>query len=338
MKQCYRVLKKTGSIFLHCDRSASHYLRVALDEVFGAGNFRSEIVWVYRRWSNTKKGLLNSHQIIYFYSKSQNYKFNKFFNSYSPTTNIDQIFQKRLRDENGKSSYKISDDGNYELMDKKNGVPLTDVWEIPYLNPKARERVGYPTQKPILLLERIIELVTDKNDLVLDPFCGSGTTLVAAKLLNRKYIGIDISEEAISISRKRLENPVKSESLLMKKGKAAYCNQTDNMLQILSRLDAIPVQRNKGIDGFLKDGDSIRPIPIKIQRTNETLDSARELLVQACKVNEYKIKILVKTNDKCESTLFDYKDDREIHDVVVVEDVDDFIQNKSELLATIIEI
>ena len=124
----------------------------------------------------------------------------------------------------------------------------------------------------------------------------------------------------------------------MKKGKAAYCNQTDNMLQILSRLDAIPVQRNKGIDGFLKDGDSIRPIPIKIQRTNETLDSARELLVQACKVNEYKIKILVKTNDKCESTLFDYKDDREIHDVVVVEDVDDFIQNKSELLATIIEI
>ncbi|MCH9844827.1 MAG: site-specific DNA-methyltransferase, partial [Alphaproteobacteria bacterium] len=190
LKLCKDVLKDTGSIFLHCDRSASHYLRGALDEIFGYNNFQSEIIWFYKRWSNSKKGLLNSHQIIFFYSKTNNFKFNMIYTNYSPTTNIDQIFQKRARDKNGKTIYK-QNNNNIELLGEKKGVPLSDVWEIPYLNPKAKERVGYPTQKPILLLERIIEIVTDKGDLVLDPFCGSGTTLVASQLMGRKFIGID---------------------------------------------------------------------------------------------------------------------------------------------------
>ena len=187
---------------MHCDRSASHYLRIALDEVFGAGNFQSEIVWFYRRWSNAKKGLLNAHQVIFFYSKTKDFKFNPVYTDYSPTTNLDQIFQKRKRDPNGKTTYKTLENGDIELVDEKKGVPLSDVWDIPYLNPKAKERVGYPTQKPILLLDRIIELVTDENDTVLDPFCGSGTTLVAAQFLNRKYIGIDLSRQAIELSNK----------------------------------------------------------------------------------------------------------------------------------------
>src|SRR3989304_4714510 len=90
LTQCRRALKDTGSIFLHCDKSASHHLRILLDKVFGEVNFQSEIVWSYKRWSNSKKGLLNSHQTIYFYSKSPEFKFNKIFESYSPTTNIDQ--------------------------------------------------------------------------------------------------------------------------------------------------------------------------------------------------------------------------------------------------------
>lgn len=100
------------------------------------------------------------------------------------------------------------------------------------MNPKAKERVGYPTQKPIILLEQIIKLVTDENDIVLDPFVGSGTTLVAAKLLNRKYIGIDISKEAVDLAEKRLEALVKTESILLKKGKKAYQNLTEEQMAI----------------------------------------------------------------------------------------------------------
>ena len=187
------VLKDTGSIFLHCDDSASSYLKLMMDEIFGEKNFRSEIVWTFKRWSNSKKGLLANHQTIFFYSKSDKYKFNTIYCDYSPTTNLDQILQQRERI-NGKSVYKTDKNGEVIQADEKKGVPLSDVWDIPFLNPKAKERTGYPTQKPIELLERIIKISTDEDDLVLDPFMGSGTTLVAAKLLNRKFIGIDKSK------------------------------------------------------------------------------------------------------------------------------------------------
>jgi site-specific DNA-methyltransferase (adenine-specific) len=193
LAQCKRILKSTGSIFLHCDKAASHYLRVSLDKVFGVKSFQSEIIWSYRRWSNSKKGLLNSHQTIYFYSKAKTFKFNTIFRDYAPTTNVDQILQERQRTKNGKSVYKRDKNGNVVLGKEKKGVPLSDVWEIPYLNPKAKERVGYPTQKPVLLLQQIIEICTDEGDLVVDPFMGSGTTCVAAKSINRNYIGIESS-------------------------------------------------------------------------------------------------------------------------------------------------
>ena len=114
-----RVLKDIGSIFLHCDKIASHYLRVLLDEVFGFNNFRSEIIWSYKRWSNSKKGLLNSHQNIYFYSKSKNFKFNTIYTDYSATTNVDQILQQRKRDENGKCIYKRNEEGKIVLRNEK---------------------------------------------------------------------------------------------------------------------------------------------------------------------------------------------------------------------------
>ena len=117
--ECKNVLKSTGSIFLHCDRSASHYLRIALDEVFGANNFQSEIIWSYKRWSNAKKGLLNAHQVIIFYSKEKDFKFNFIYTNYSPTTNLDQIFQKRARNKYGKTVYKTSWNGDTELMKEK---------------------------------------------------------------------------------------------------------------------------------------------------------------------------------------------------------------------------
>lgn len=328
--ECRRVLKNTGSIFLHCDRSASHHLRIALDDVFGVKNFQSEIVWIYKRWSNSKKGLLNAHQVIYFYSKTSSFKFNKAYEAYSLTTNIDQIFQKRVRDNNGKTVYKKSENGNSELIEEKMGVPLSDVWEIPYLNPKANERVGYPTQKPIILLEKIIELTTDKEDVVLDPFCGSGTTLVTALLLGRKYIGIDISLDAIELTKKRLMNPIKSNSQLLKKGKGNYLNQNGNILEILNEIEAVPVQRNKGIDGFIKIRNAVKPIPVRIQREFESIDNAKDFLIKASKKSGFRISVLIKTNDRVNETLFDIQTPIEAN-LLIVDGVRAFPKTREQL-------
>ena len=128
---------------------------------------------------------------------------------------------------------------------------IRDSWNIPFLNPKARERVGYPTQKPILLLEQIIRISTDENDVVLDPFCGSGTTLVASKLLNRNYIGIDLAEEAISITKQRLETIIKTSSNLLKKGIAAYKTKTEEEENILKLLNACLLYTSDAADDLL---------------------------------------------------------------------------------------
>ncbi len=321
-----RVLKNTGSIFLHCDKIASHYLRVLLDEVFGFTNFQSEIIWSYKRWSNSKKGLLNSHQNIYFYSKSKNFKFNTIYTDYSATTNIDQILQQRKRDENGKCIYKRNEEGKIVLDNEKKGVPLSDVWEIPFLNPKAKERVGYPTQKPILLLERIIEISTDEDDIVLDPFCGSGTTLVASKLLNRKFIGIDMSKDAIEITNSRLENPIKTESELLNKGIEKYQNKSENEISILKAIGAIPVQRNTGIDGFILNKENNQNIAIKIQKNTEGLYEAQKKLVAASKVKECNYKVLIKTHDSLtqQQNLFN---DESVKDIIVLDTYENILQN-----------
>ncbi len=319
-----RILKDTGSIFLHCDKTASHYLRVLLDNVFGMNNFQSEIIWSYKRWSNSKKGLLNSHQNIYFYSKSTKFKFNTIYTDYSATTNIDQILQQRKRDENGKCVYKTDENGNVISDNEKKGVPLSDVWEIPFLNPKAKERVGYPTQKPILLLEKIIQIATDEGDVVLDPFCGSGTTLVASELLNRKYIGIDFSEDAIKISKDRINNPIKTESELLNSGIEKYKNKNEKELEILNSIGAIPVQRNSGIDGFILNKEKNEKIAIKIQKNTEELNEAKKKLIAAASSKGCNYKVLIKTNDNIEQQNL-FSNNIEEDDVFVIETYKDML-------------
>ena len=305
LEQSKRVLKNTGSVFLHCDKTASHNIRVVLDNVFGRDNFQSEIIWSYKRWSNAKKGLLNSHQVIFFYSKTQDFKFNIQYTDYSATTNLDQILQDRERNENGKSVYKRDDNGKPVLGKEKKGVPLSDVWEIPYLNPKAKERTGYPTQKPVLLLNQILNIATDEGDLVLDPFCGSGTTCVSAKFLKRNYIGIDISTDAIELTNSRLEEMIISESNLLNKGTNEYIEKTEKELAILLNLNAFPVQRNSGIDGFLKEHSDGMPVPIKIQAKHETIEDAIEKLERASYGKNYKLKLLIQTKETGISRLFE---------------------------------
>lgn len=294
--KCKAILKDTGSIFVHCDRHSAHILRNILDVVFGDDNFQSEIIWTYKRWSNAKKGLLNQHQTILFYSKTKEFKWNKKYTDYSPTTNVDQILQKRVRNSKGQTEYARDEAGNIIYGETKKGVPLGDVWEIPFLNPKAKERTGYPTQKPLVLLERIIKLTTNKGDLVLDPFCGSGTTLVAAKLLERKYIGIDLSEEAIKITKNRLDTPIKTTSHLLKKGIKSYINQDPWVDLYLKLFEHTRVQRNKGIDALLK-GDIPNNIFLKVQKEDESLVDSYNLMYEALKKRKNSTGILIQTKE-----------------------------------------
>lgn len=329
LTECKRTLKDTGSIFVHCDRNASHYLKVLLDKIFGMKNFQSEIIWTYKRWSNSKKGLLNNHQVILFYSKTDRFKFNRIYTEYSETTNIDQILQERVRDKEGKAKYKTDENGNVVIGKSKKGVPLSDVWEIPYLNPKAKERVGYPTQKPVILLEQIIKLVTDEGDIVVDPFAGSGTTLVAAKILNRKYLGMDISSDAVLIAEKRLETLIKTDSFLLKKGKAAYQNLSENQLAILKSINAMPVQRNSGMDGILSEYLDEKPVSVKIQKEEETLDEAINKLIKSSRTKKCEYMILIRTHTDYINVI----DFNRIPQGVIIMDsyemqIDEYINNK----------
>ena len=291
--EIHRILKSNGSIIFHCDDSASHHIRVMLDQVFGVKQFRSEIIWSYKRWSNAKRGLLDGHQTIYWYSKSKNYKFNQIFVDYSSTTNIDQIMQLRERDERNISVYKKDSDGKTVLSGKKKGVPLSDVWQIPYLNPKAKERVGYPTQKPVELLMRIVSLFSDEGDTVLDPFCGSGTTMLAAQEMNRIGIGMDQKMDAIELINQRLENPVITKSRLLSKGYEDYENADTELLEILSGIDILPVQRNTMIDCFYRLGYQDFPLPIRVQRKGEELKELIPRFEAAAKKKDSKLAILI---------------------------------------------
>ena len=304
LKEFRRVLKMAGSLFFQCDTNASHHIRCLLDEVFGETMFRSEIIWHYRRWSNSQRNPLPSHQTIFFYSKTDSYQYHQLFDDYSPATNVDQILQRRQRDQHGKSIYARDRSGDVVHDGYKRGVPIADVWDIPLLNPKAKERVGYPTQKPILLLERIIALVTSAGDLVLDPFSGSGTTLVSAELLGRNSLGIDVSVQAVELARQRLAQPVRTSSELMRKGRDSYLQSDDDSLAVLCGLPVVPVQRNRGIDAILNTQPGESPILIRVQRRGENLSDAAELLHNAGRSKQPATLVLIVTDSQQPAGLF----------------------------------
>jgi len=263
-----RILKDSGAIYLHCDWHASHRLRLQLDEVFGEDQFRSEIVWAYKRWTNTLKSFQRSHELIYFYSKTDNYKFNVLYDDYSFTTNVDQIWQERVRNSEGKSKYKKIDDTPVPLGKDKAGVPMRDVWEIPYLNPKARERTGYPTQKPVQLLLRIIQASSGIGNIILDPFVGSGTTVVAAELLGRRWIGIDVNPDAINICKTRLTGDIRKKVTIShyqpyKLSKFLKLLRYQQIEYIAKVLDMNIVRRNRTLDGILKRSGGWKGVGVK---------------------------------------------------------------------------
>jgi site-specific DNA-methyltransferase (adenine-specific) len=243
--EMHRTLKMTGSLYLHCDPTASHYLKIVLDQIFGIQNFRNEISWKRTSAHSDPKRYGANVDTLLFYTKSINWTWNELFREH------DAEYLKRFkhRDLDGRlwNDYDLSakglSGGGYtykykgitslwrvpldtmkrldtegrlhftnkggirikRYLDNNKGVGLQSLWDdIPPVNSQAKERLGYPTQKPIALLERIIQASSNEGDVVMDPFCGCGTAIAAAEKLGRKWIGIDVTHLAISLIKKRI--------------------------------------------------------------------------------------------------------------------------------------
>lgn len=193
IEEIYRVLKKTGSFYLHCDYHASHYLKVLCDQVFGYNYFNNEIIWNYHDPAGTTKtAFKKKHDTILFYVKGNNWTFN--------TDAVREPYGKKTQHDGEVGAISFG----RETKTNPLGKVREDVWQIPIINSMAKERLGYPTQKPESLLEIIIKASSNENDVVLDCFCGCGTTLAVAKRLNRQYIGIDVSPTACRLVAKRI--------------------------------------------------------------------------------------------------------------------------------------
>jgi len=196
--EIHRVLKDTGSIYLHCDSTASAHLRLLMDAVFGPNNFRNEIIWRYSWGVHTDKRWNRKHDVILFYAKTDKW----IFNAYDVMDKREGEVLRRLAT-GVKSATMAADKSKHP--DKTLKLP-SDVWSIPTINAMARERLGYPTQKPEALLERIVKASSNEGDTVLDPFCGCGTTVAVAQRLSRHWIGIDITHLAVALMKHRLKD------------------------------------------------------------------------------------------------------------------------------------
>ena len=208
----HRLLTPSGSIYLHCDPTASHALKLTMDGVFGGGNFRNELVWrkYGGRKNNARSKFSTQQDVLLFYAKSSTATFNV---QYEPISQIEMDKEYKFTDEDGRR-YRLSRGRNYQLrgeqrriyLDQQPGSAIGSLWVEKglQLNTSSRERTGYPTQKPEALLERIIKASSNEGDLVLDCFVGSGTTAAVAERLGRRWVGVDIGRFAIQTTRKRL--------------------------------------------------------------------------------------------------------------------------------------
>jgi DNA modification methylase len=238
------VLKNNGSIYLHCDWHAGHYLKVMMDEIFGADNFRNNIIWHYSGWNRHGTEHFNRrYDDILFYGKTRKSKFYSYATPWQSKEEYVRVRKQKIRTDAEGREYVLSDAGEgkrakrYLLEAMKDGKPADDVWDIDKLNNSSKEKTGYPTQKPEALLVRIIEASSKKGDLVLDPFCGCGTTLSVAQRTGRRWMGIDISPTAVSLVAKRM-----SKIYAIKQGKDFDINGMPTTLKELGKLEPFEFQ------------------------------------------------------------------------------------------------
>lgn len=319
--EIHRVLKPTGSFYLHCDPSASHYLKIILDAIFCSqgGDLKNEIIWSYKRYTAISNRFQRLHDNIFFYAKSSETTFNQIREDYGKKSGKADSHYKQDEDGRWFRWQKRKGKEPYKVYLNTEGRRLGDVWEISIINASAKERLGYPTQKPEALLERIIKASSNENDVILDAFCGCGTTIAVAQRLNRNWIGIDITYQSISLILKRLEDsfgqgileninlngiPKDMESataLALKKDdrtrkefeKWAVLTYTNNRATINDKKGA-----DKGIDGvaFFDSGEN-QPAKIIIQVKSGKVKSGdiRDLLGTIA-INEAKLGIFITLN------------------------------------------
>ncbi|MBM4273183.1 MAG: site-specific DNA-methyltransferase [Deltaproteobacteria bacterium] len=312
--EMHRVLKPTGSLYLHCDPTASHYLKMLLDSIFSPMNFRNEIIWKRTSAHSSAKRYGPVHDVILFYTKTTNFLWNPAYTVYddkyikSHYTQVDPDGRRWTASDltasavrsgsSGKTwrGFDVTAKGNHwkftiekleqldsegriywppgggwprykRYLDEVKGVPSQDIWtDIPPINAQAKERLGYPTQKPEALLERIIQASSNEGDIVLDPFCGCGTTVNVAERLHRRWIGIDITHLAIALIKKRLHDSFGPELAPYEvigepadaTSAAALAEENRHQFEwwALGMVDAAPAQDKKkgadrGVDGVL---------------------------------------------------------------------------------------
>ena len=213
-----RVMKTTGSLFLHCDPTASHYLKVLLDGIFGPACFKNEIIWRYRRWPTKARRFQRMHDVLFYYAATgdDEHTFHTLhgYEPLAPST-LKTFGTKKQRADFSSGHRKpsvedvetpgppLSDFWDIDEIASR-GSPLGDAWEIGVIAPIGKERTGYPTQKPEALLERVIRATTNEGDVVLDPFCGCGTAVAVAERHRRKWIGIDVARVAVDLVCERM--------------------------------------------------------------------------------------------------------------------------------------
>ena len=320
LTECYRVLKKTGSIYVHLDHHASHYIKVEMDRLFEDRNFINEIIWKRQLGSHSdnKQGSQHygrSHDVILFYAKSEKYTWNQLYLPHSEE--YVKAFYKYVEPETGrryrldntsgpggaakgnphyeflgvtryyryskKTMEKLYKEGRIiqtkpgnvpaykRYLDEMKGVPLQDIWDDVKPITQSKESLGYPTQKPIMLLERIIETSSNPTDLVLDPFCGCGTALVGAQKLGRRWIGVDVSPSACNLVINRMRTlgakgvnlmgmPMSKEDLR----KLPHFEFQNWVVQRLFGRVSTRKSSDMGIDGYTFEG-----FPIQVKQSDD---------------------------------------------------------------------
>jgi DNA modification methylase len=290
LEELRRVMKPTASIYLHCDPTASHYLKMLMDAVFGTASFRNEIIWHYQRWPAKQKNFQRMHDVILFYVKAHRANtFNLLMESLSKGT------LKRWKGKKSKVEYSEGVRLVTQMTDENStGRPMDDVWDISVINSQAHERLGYPTQKPEALLERIISASSNPGDLVLDPFCGCGTAIAAAQKLGRPWIGIDITHLAINLIKNRLKDSFGESAAFKVIGEPVSAADAERLAEsdpyqfqwwALGLVGARPVDQkkgsDKGIDGrIVFQGDergSFETVIISVKAGHITSNHVRDL-------------------------------------------------------------
>jgi len=300
--ELHRVLKLTGSLYLHCDPTASHYLKLVLDQIFGPANFLREIVWAYGTPSGGRVAgakPVKGHDTILAYAKNYGqHTYNRLYLPYS-----EKYIEERFTyvDETGRRYRTRRREGvmTKQYLDESRGMPLSDTWSdikqlyAYHLVKRKQEELGFETQKPLALLERVIKVGSNEGDIVLDPFCGCGTAVTAAQKLNRRWIGIDITHLAIALMRNRLKDSFGidveaiGEPVDLTSAKAlAHEDRYQFQWWALSLIKARPLGEkkkgaDKGIDGvihFIDDpSGAVRRVVVQVKSGHVGVNAVREL-------------------------------------------------------------